>query len=244
LDRLNRILAPVAAEVAFAQVARKLTVRAKLFDELRPVLRLDDAASASPSPNVINGTEQPAALEDLERSFTDFCRSLRERRDLSGPDSNERQMLDLVLRHVDRHGRHLWDHVIRLPDEAGGGIRLVARTNNLLENFFHQMKHGERRRSGRKVLTQDFEGLPAAAALAYNLARADYVELVCGSLDKLPGRFSMPDLARKEAMLAGKDISPIVSAPATAVSTALPLPDRRLVRRSALGNFINSVAHK
>ena len=54
------------------------------------------------------------------------------------------------------------------------------------------MKHAERRRSGRKVLTHDFESLPPAAALAYNLTRPDYVALVCGSLDALPARFSAP----------------------------------------------------
>jgi hypothetical protein len=44
----------------------------------------------------------------------------------------------------------------------------------------------ERRRSGRKNLAQDLEHLPASAALAYNLKDADYVSIVCGSLDKLP----------------------------------------------------------
>lgn len=44
--------------------------------------------------------------------------------------------------------------------------RLVDRTNDCLESYFHSLKHGERRRSGRKVVTQDFERLPAAAALA------------------------------------------------------------------------------
>ena len=60
----------------------------------------------------------------------------------------------------------------------------MARTNNELESLFHAMKHGERRRSGRKILTQDFEALPPAAALAQNLRHADYVHLVCGSLDR------------------------------------------------------------
>jgi predicted nucleotidyltransferase len=66
----------------------------------------------------------------------------------------------------------LWGQVIELPDEVGGGVRVVDRTNNLLENFFGSMKHGDRRRSGRNLLTQDFEVLPPAAALARNLTRA------------------------------------------------------------------------
>ncbi len=81
--------------------------------------------------------------------------------------------------------------------QAGGGIRLVERTNNILENFFHNMKHGERRRSGRKILTQDFEHLPPAAALAYNLRRDDYVAILCGSLEKLPEAFAQLDAQRR-----------------------------------------------
>ena len=55
------------------------------------------------------------------------------------------------------------------------------------------MKHSERRRSGRKNLTQDLEHLPAAAAIAYNLKDPDYVTIVCGSLDKLAEAFAKLD---------------------------------------------------
>jgi len=44
-----------------------------------------------------------------------------------------------------------------------------------LESFFHDLKHRERRRIGRKILTRDFEQLAPEAALAQNLSRADYV---------------------------------------------------------------------
>jgi hypothetical protein len=37
-------------------------------------------------------------------------------------------------------------HVITLPEQAGGGIRVVARTNCRLESLNGDIKHGERRR--------------------------------------------------------------------------------------------------
>jgi hypothetical protein len=55
-----------------------------------------------------------------------------------------------------------------MPEEKGCGIRVVDRTNNIIESFFRGIKHDERRRSGRKILTQDFECLPPEAALVYN----------------------------------------------------------------------------
>src|SRR2546430_5696078 len=99
-------------------------------------------------------------------------------------------------------GPYLWGHALRLPRRVGGGIRLVARTNNGLESLFHTIKHGERRRSGRKILTQDFEILPPAAALATNLHHADYVSLLCGSLDRLPEAFAALDAPHRSRSIA------------------------------------------
>jgi len=97
------------------------------------------------------------------------------------------------------------------------------------------MKHAERRRSGRKVLTHDFESLPPAAALAYNLTRPDYVALVCGSLDALPARFSALDALPRP--MPDPTAPPV---PAEVVSAALPLGDRRLIRRPAFGQRLQT----
>jgi hypothetical protein len=59
------------------------------------------------------------------------------------------------------------------------------------------MKHDERRRRGRKILTQDFETLPAAAALVYNLKLPDYVKILCGSLNCLTKAFAELDIEKR-----------------------------------------------
>jgi hypothetical protein len=90
-----------------------------------------------------------------------------------------RRAIDLILDHLRRHGRSLWGHVVRLSKAAGGGTRVVDRTNNLMEGTFKVTKHGERRRSGRKVLTHDLESMPPAALLVHNIERQDYLTIVC-----------------------------------------------------------------
>lgn len=244
LNQLSKALAPVNAEVAAQQIAKKLEAPSKLFDELRAVLRLDATNSPATSPNVVKPDEQAEFLQRMEACFSDFSRSLQKRRAAPGLNKDERRILDTVLSHLKRHGPYLWGHVLQIPEEAGGGIRVVDRTNNILEGFFHQMKHCERRRSGRKVLTQDFEGLPAAAALAYNLTRPDYVQLVCGSLEELSAQFSALDLARREAKLAmpkGNLAKP--ASPTEIVSASLPLADRRLIRKDAVRDRIRAAAN-
>jgi hypothetical protein len=68
-------------------------------------------------------------------------------------------------KHIQDHGPTLWRHVITPPEQAGGGIRVVDRTNCRLESLNGNIKHGERRRSSRKKLTQDLENLPPGEPL-------------------------------------------------------------------------------
>jgi len=103
------------------------------------------------------------------------------------------------------------------------------------------MKQGERRRSGREVLTYDFERLPAAAALVANLSRPDYVEILCGSLDHLPQAFAELDAEqRDEAAASEADRGRIPEG--EILSSSLPYPDRALIRSAALRSCILSAA--
>jgi len=244
LERLRQTLRLVQAEVAFGQVTRRLEARCRLFDELRAVLRLDRLPAPTDSLHYDNRPEEtPAALQDIEQSFQVFVHSLRSRRAAPRLARGERQALDLVLDHLDRHGRFLWGHVLRSHDAQA--VRVVARTNNVLEGFFHRVKHGERRRSGRKVLTQDFEGLPAAAALAYNLTKPDYLALLCGDLDGLADKFSALDAARREtAAMIAVPATPTPPQTPALVTAALPLADRRLIRQPVFRQRLAATARR
>lgn len=243
LQRLARVLDPVIEEKGFAQAATALTFRGGLFDELREALRLPGAAN-EPTGSTLPPLEAARDLKNVQQSLKAFEDSLRERRPNRGPAQESREAVDLILDHIDRHGATLWGHEIRLPDGAGGGVRIVERTNNLLEGFFHEVKHGERRRSGRKILTHDFECLPPAAAIAANLNKPDYVKLLCGSLDGLPAAFAELDSARRASKLGTAPSEERKRPPSRqAVATAsLPLLDRPVVRAAQMRTFVVSAA--
>ena len=234
LEKLRRILRPVQSDVPpFTSIGASLSKRAEFFSRLRSALRLQDkhaTAAIQPQRTVNN-------LNDVRAAVQTLTASLRKDRPQRGPAKDTRQAIDLILSHLDRHGPHLWGHAITLPKRVGGGVRLVERTNNDLESFFHTIKHGERRRSGRKILTQDFESLPPAAALAANLRHADYVSIVCGSLDRLAAAFAELDAANRSRSIAA-DI-----AHHTTIETAsLSSFDKRLVRQPALEDRIIAAA--
>jgi len=101
--------------------------------------------------------------------------------------------IDTILKYLKRHGESLWGHVVQLPKKVGGGIRLIERTNNDAEGFFNVYKQGERRRSGRKVLSQDLESTPPESALVSNMKDPSYIQILCGSIEKLPEAFAKLD---------------------------------------------------
>ena len=219
-------------------MAKTLSERSQIFTRLRDALRLTEGEPSGPESNDAGQALQ--TLRDVHQAIDDLTDSLRQRRPERGPAKDARQAIDLVLAHLKRHGGFLWGHDIPIPDHLGGGIRLVDRTNNILEGFFHTMKHGERRRSGRKDLAQDFERLPPAAALAANLTRSDYVSLVCGSLDQLPRAFARLDARDRRRSLAARSTS---ATPSCEVESAsLNAMDRRFVRSKELERCVLAAA--
>jgi len=236
LHRLVSILDPVVSEGLFASTARTLAERASLFDELRNAMRLNPKGSTNTMPVHLpdDSVEKTAVhLQNVREALEKLTDSLHQRRPERGPAQDIRKAIDLILEHMRVHGDSLWGHVIQLPKESGGLTRIVERTNNLMENFFHRMKHGERRRSGRKVLTQDFESMPAEAALVYNLNQPDYVELLCGSLDSLPDAFAQMDAAQRAGSI-DKPQSTLQRENSRMASASLSHAERIFIRRSPL----------
>jgi len=188
--------------------------------------------------------ESKQDIDKTRNRFEQWTLSLEKRRPKRGPAKDVRGAIDIILKHIEAHGQNLWGHSISLPKKAGGGIRFMDRTNDLLENFFGTMKHGERRRSGRKNLTQDLEHLPAEAALVYNLKHPDYVDIVCGSLDQLPHAFAQLDLEdrnRKQKGIPSQETTNLRQV--LQLSTAsLSSADRRVVRTDQMNQRIKKAA--
>jgi hypothetical protein len=246
LRRLGRIIDPVIKEPGLANTVQDLRLRARLFDDLRSTLRLFPRTNGRKQPSLAKPlTPQQAAaqLRDLRTALRRFVSSLHKRRPQRGPAGNLRQAIDVILQHLKKHGKSLWGHEIRLPAKAGGGIRLVDRTNNLAESFFHVMKRGERRRSGRKNLAQDFERLPPESALVQNFKCTNYVEIVCGSLDRLPRVFADMDATeRHKSAGRPKTTQPTIPNSMPMIETgSLPTLDRCLIRSEALQHRIDDI---
>jgi len=235
LKRLHRYLKPVASQVPFRQVIMRLGRRSALFDELRTVLRLTNAPPED---------ETSHDIEQMRHGLDAWVLSLRERRPARGPAQDIRKAIDIIDKHFETHGSTLWGHVIQLSDRVGGGTRLVARTNYLAENFFGELKHDERRRSGHKNLGNDLEHLPAEAALVRNLKHDDYVAIVCGSIEQLPQAFAKldSDECQRRLLAAPALQQDDLTSRLQLASASLSAEDRRVVRTKEMGQRVAAAA--
>ena len=233
--RFASIIDPVITNDNFDEVTQVLRKRATLFDELRAALRPIETVSKKDT-RLRRPTEKDREREitDVQTTTRRFIRSLRRRHPRRGLGQDQREAIDIILEHMDRYQTTLWGHVIKFP---GREIRVVDRTNILAEGFFNGLKHGERRRSGRKVLSQDLEDLPPAAALTQNLKKPDYVTMLCGSLDVLPEAFATID--KTPHNLAN---CPAIGDEERIETASLSRSDQNFVRQDFLGEAIYHAA--
>lgn len=235
LGQAHAALKPVMTNVAMTEAAKTQKRRAALFDELRTALRFPENPAAQK--DSVNGLADACDTHQIHQDVDAFAESLRKRCTERRPACDQREAIDTILKHLDKHGDNLWGHKLTVQTEHGQTTCYIARTNNCEESFFHRLKHGERRRSGRKNLTKDFEDLPAAAALAQNLHCQDYVELVCGTIDNLPQAFAELDAQARHKIAAAPlqqqgNINAIL--PTLSESASLSREDRNLVRTPAM----------
>lgn len=230
---LHRTLLPVRGQIPYQNLAQSLEARRKLFEQLRDALRIEVKPKAVVPSQKSEREQKVAELHDAEKALAIFEKSLRKSRPERGPAQDLREAIDIILKHLDRHGSNLWGHLIKRPD---GTTILVARTNVMLERFFGDSKRRERRRSGRKNLAQDLEQMPAEALLALNLDNQAYLDIVCGGkLENLAVAFAKLDDGNSSQSLPIRlQANQLASAkPPDIVSSSLPKVDRALVRTEA-----------
>lgn len=116
LQRLDRILRPLAADALLDQTAQTLRERAEIFRQLRAAPRLTEKETGGPAANDPRPHRQ--TLRDIRQAVDDLADSLRQRRSQRGPTHEARQASDIVLAHLERHGDFLWGHAMALSAAA------------------------------------------------------------------------------------------------------------------------------
>lgn len=195
LKALGSVVNRLQREPRCAIAVRRVERNQLAFEELRTALRLSNAELPSAEDH-LRQLPLPALearrMQQIEEAVEKYRGALeaREREEPATPANPSPSAT--ILKYLRRYGARLFGHPTR-RDEDGWITAIVERTNNVAEHFFARQKQQLRRRLGRAHLGRDLDDQPAQAALAANLRHADYVQILCGSLDHLPEAFAELD---------------------------------------------------
>lgn len=244
LKRLATILDPIITDNEFHMVTMRLRKRNGLFGELRSALRVTPKITGIKKTVSMSVTEQLKELNDIKQSIDNLKLSFSKRFSANKLKDDTRNAIDKILKHLAKHEKSLSGHVIQLPPNIGGAIRLIERTNITAEGFFGCFKRKVRRQTGKKVLTQELESIPPESALIYNLRDDQYVKILCESIEKLPEMFAELDREEEDklAKLKSKSNSDKPSSLTTGINqietASLSRSDKNFVRMPFLKNKI------
>ena len=189
---LRGILHTFLRSAVLARVDRELQEINAVFHRLRDALRLG-AQDTGHGMKEESTYKSPEEVQQAEEALTRLRQEFR--RDQEGdPSPARRKPVEIILRHLDKYWDGLFGHCLPLPDAHHRYI-MVQRTNNMAERFFRGVKRFARRVTGKKRLNREVDAFPSHMLLVFNLKTPKYVEMVCGSLDRLPEAFAQ--LAQK-----------------------------------------------
>jgi hypothetical protein len=153
----------------------------QIFQQIREVLRLN---AKGPSPMRDSYELDFKGKSDVRKSLNDLIEQFeRSKRICSNAD--ERNLYKIVLSHTKKYKPYLF------KGNAGSTAETqFIRTTNGIETHWGSGKRLRRQTHGRMKLTRDFCALPAEYMLIPNLNNPLYVDLVLGSLERLPEKLA------------------------------------------------------
>jgi len=166
-------------DAAIVEAAAWYEQAQEVFLQLRRTLRLTSAGKTPMSESYSMAVDEQ---RDVSREVKGFCE--RWRQETASCPARAQQLHEVVLTHLERYERKLFY-------EGGEPLNEQCdRTTNDLERNWRGHKRRCRGRHGRAQVKKDMQVLPAEALLVGNLAIAEYVEAVVGSLAELPQRLA------------------------------------------------------
>ncbi|OQY04917.1 MAG: transposase [Desulfobacteraceae bacterium 4572_123] len=171
---LTRIVEDQQLKKASGQMEKKIAV----FKKLREALCI-----AVPKSNQgLNDDGQEVDIKTIEEKVKCFRKKIL-------PDKD----YDKMVKQIDKYWDKLFADPIIVNTPSGQLNIQPQRTNNILERFFRDLKHRNRKRSGTISLNKTLRFMLADTPLVKNLDNPDYVAIILDGCSTLEERFAKID---------------------------------------------------
>ena len=228
-DRIgNRLFSKLAEKVSavvqdpvFAQSVQELQWRSQLFDNLRKKMRIAEPGSNKGLND--EGTDQSMAT--IKQGVQQFRSRFQTDQTLAGDT-----LCSNVGKQIDKYNKKLFADPIKLKTSSGSMTIYPQRTNNMLEQFFRNLRRGHRRKSGNNSMRRVLQAMLADTPLIKNLDNPKYMKIL------LNGKNSLEELfAELEKHSCINELEPVSD-----VDKILP-GFRKLIKMQALPDLITQL---
>ena len=177
-------LSKTLADKALSSTVSRMCDGVRVFDQLREVMRI-----AQPDSREGLNDEGDADMITIKASLTRFRHS-EEITNLAATTLAYRKM----VRQIDKYWEKLFADPIQVSTKTGSTFVQPQRTNNILEQFFRDLKRKGRKRSGNHALSKTLKTMLAQTPLVKNLENLQYMEILLNGKANLAERFAEIDI--------------------------------------------------
>lgn len=165
----------------FAQSVQELQWRSQLFDDLQKKMRIAEPGSKKGLND--EGTDQ--SMTTIQQGVQKFRSRLKKDQKLAGD-----KLCGNVGKQIDKYNKKLFANPIEIKTALGSMTIFPQRTNNMLEQFFRNLRRGHRRKSGNNSMRRVIQAMLADTPLIKNLDNPKYMEILLNGKNRLEELFA------------------------------------------------------
>jgi hypothetical protein len=165
---LMRVVAKVAKDSDILRAVKELRFRCEIFDRLRKAMRIAPLNGG----NGLNDEGTPETISTIRQEVEKFRLTLDEDSKLKAD-----KLCRKMGKQIDKYGNKLFADPIDVDTPNGKERIYPQRTNNILEQFFRELKREHRRKTGNDSMCRTLQTMLADTPLVKNLEHPEYMKI-------------------------------------------------------------------
>ncbi len=189
--KLSNALKPIMKDSKLWEAVAAIEKKSSTFDQLRTAMRIAMPAGS----DALNDEGEKEQMKTIEKRVKKFRKKIMGRPGYASNTSDQK-----MIQQIDKYWEKLFADPI-ITQTPGGPVSIQPqRTNNILEQFFRQIKRSHRRRTGNASSSRMLRTILAETPLVRNLKNPAYMKIILDGKATLQERFAAIDIetVRKE----------------------------------------------
>jgi len=169
LSRLACKVSEVAKDPELQQIVEELRWRCHIFDSLRKAMRI----ALPGGDNGLNDDGTARAMSTIRQGVMQFRRRIEEDSQLAADPLSCK-----MAKQIDKYGDKLFADPIEVDSPTGPVTIYPQRTNNILEQFFRNLRRAYRRKTGNNSMHRALKTMLTDTPLVKNLDNPEYMAIL------------------------------------------------------------------